>query len=116
MNKAEDMYQGANEDKAYKVPKILSVNERVQREALKTYYEQSVTIIFSIIFFIYLILRKEKHISQKKLKRVIYFAHVVNPFIAISFVVLYWIVGVYSYLYPGAEFEENLLKLNGIHQ
>ena len=36
----EDMYEGANEDKAYKVPKILSVNERVQREALRTYYQQ----------------------------------------------------------------------------
>ena len=109
------MYEGSNEDKAYKVPKILSVNERVQREALKTYYEQSVkkhclnTLIISSF-------RKSKQISQKKLQRAIYFAHVINPTIAISFVSLYWVVGINSYLYPGDEFQENLFKLTGIHQ
>ena len=51
-----------------------------------------------------LILRREQHISQKKLGRVTYFAHVVDPAIAVTFVTIYWTVGVYSYLYPGAEF------------
>ena len=44
VNPTGGMYLGANEDKAYKTPKILSVNEKVQREALKTYYEESVKI------------------------------------------------------------------------
>ena len=44
LNPTGGMYLGANEDKAYKTPKILSVNEKVQREALKTYYEESVKI------------------------------------------------------------------------
>jgi len=79
--------------------KVFSVNERVQREALKSYYE-----------------KRSKLVSQKKLDRAIYFAHVVNPCIAISFVIIYWGVGLNSYLYPGARFEEDLLNIKGIHQ
>ena len=34
-----DMYKGANEGKSVN-PKVYSVNEQVQREALKSYYKQ----------------------------------------------------------------------------
>jgi hypothetical protein len=97
------------------IQKFFSVNERVQREALKSYYEQYIK-KQNLFYHFILILRIVKLISQKKLNRVVHFAHVINPAIAVCFVVIYWTVGVYSYLYPGDQFEETLLNIKGIHQ
>ena len=54
--------------------------------------------------------------SEKKLNRAIYFAHVVNPCIAVLFVIIYWSIGINNYLNPGAKFQENLWDIEGIHQ
>ena len=75
---------------------IRSVDEEVQRNALKKMYERFVVKICEPIMLDNLI-RKAKSINQRKLSRAIFFAHKVNPFFIIIFISCYWAAGLTAY-------------------
>ena len=57
---------------------LISRNEKTQVSALKNHYSE---------------LEKKRRTNEKKLKRCLKFAHVYNPIAALTFVSVYWILG-----------------------
>ena len=76
---------------------LRSVNERVQRDALKEMYERYFSAYNLPKKSCHYDLRKELAINHKKLERAIFFAHTVNPCLISIFVICYWVVGLRAY-------------------
>jgi len=74
--KAEELTPVETIQKEKEYPGLVNVDEKIQREALKSYYA-----------------RNQEKINQGKLDRALYFAHVVNPGIVIGFYFIYSLVG-----------------------
>ena len=43
--------------------------------------------------------------TERKLRRATIVAHFVSPIVAITFAVVYWVIGMYNVMYPGMQDE-----------
>jgi len=83
-NEAHGMY--ANKD-------LFAVDESVQREALKNFYEQ------------------RAGVEKKKLRNAMWISYWGVPILVIVFVVTYWIMGIENYLNPSISVEEEAASM-----
>ena len=92
-NEAHGMY--ANKD-------LFAVDESVQREALKNFYEQraGVKIIDDNPWLTNL---KKHQVEKKKLRNAMWISYWGVPILVIVFVVTYWILGIENYLNPSVK-------------
>ena len=104
--------------------KLFSINEEVQREALKGFYDRCLEKrkILNQLKWNTKVL--EEKLTLARLRRYDYFArnaeeqgekteqrlrqatlvaHFVSPIVAITFAVVYWIIGMYNIMYPGMQ-------------
>ena len=98
-----------------------AINEEVQREALKGFYDRCLRndkysinskdtphCQTKIITWLRLIARNAEEQGEKierKLRRATIVAHFVSPIVAITFAVVYWVIGMYNVTYPGVQQE-----------
>ena len=106
--------------------KLFSVNEEVQREALKEFYERfyhmkyvyskdanlllskkvhSVCLSRSIIFEYFVSSKAEEQgkKTERRLRRATVVAHYISPIVAFTFAVVYWIMGMFNVMYPSMQ-------------
>ena len=105
-NEANGMY--ANKD-------LFAVDESVQREALKNFYEQRAGVrikhlIFKQIYFH--IYNTCLQVEKKKLKNAMWISYWGVPTLVIVFVVTYWILGIENYLNPSVQMVGGKEELN----
>ena len=106
--------------------KLFSVNEEVQREALKEFYERfhhmkyvyskNANLLLSMnvdpvclnqsITYEYFVSRKAQEQGKKterRLRRATIVAHYISPIVAVTFAVVYWVIGMFNVMYPSMQ-------------
>ena len=82
---------------------LISVDERKQRGALKLFYQRCILKRFyAILNYCRKQLSAEEK-TKKKLAVAMAMAHMVNPLVAILFIIIYWIVGMHKNMNPEME-------------
>ena len=108
--------------------KLFSINEEVQREALKEFYERfyhmkyvyskdanlllsmkvdSVCLSQNIIFEYFVSSKAEEQgkKTERRLRRATIVAHYISPIVAVTFAVVYWVIGMFNVMYPSMQQE-----------
>ena len=98
--------------------KLFSVNEEVQREALKGFYDRclekrkilnqlkwNTKVPARLRRYDYFARNAEEQgeKTEQRLRQATLVAHFVSPIVAITFAVVYWIIGMYTVMYPGMQ-------------
>ena len=105
-NEANGMY--ANKD-------LFAVDESVQREALKNFYEQRAGVRIKNFTFKQMyryIYNTCLQVEKKKLKNAMWISYWGVPTLVIVFVVTYWILGIENYLNPSVQMVGGKEELN----